>query len=87
MEEFEEEPKSVTKPVVKPVTSFSKSIIPLNQEKSDTNLHVIEGKTKSKEITELNPVKNVKPRLEDYSSLPSVDSLNSKGSKGSKGGA
>ena len=92
VEEFEEEPEP--EPVVKHVTSFSKSIIPLEPleplepfSPSNTNLHVIEGKTKSKDITELNPIKNVKPRLEDYSSLSSVDSLNSKGSKGSKGGA
>ena len=72
------------------VTSFSKSIIPLKPSKDDSNLHVIEGKTKSKELTELNPVKNksvsglsaVKSRLEDYSSLGSVGSLDSKGSKG-----
>jgi superfamily II DNA or RNA helicase len=64
-EEIEEED-----PVV-PITSFSKSIIPLNKEiekekekekeedeDDPANLHVIEGKTASKVPTELNPVKN-----------------------------
>ena len=71
-EEFEKEP-------VVPITSFSKSIIPLNE---DAELHVIEGKTMSKVPTELNPVKN-KKALEDYSS----SSLHAANEKGSKGGA
>ena len=53
--------------IQKPETSFSKSIIlGLNEKtkkkektnsRSSSNLHVVEGKTKSKEPTELNPVK------------------------------
>ena len=44
----------------KPITSFSESIIQQDKSKSNSsnkNLHVIEGKTLSKELTEANPVK------------------------------
>jgi superfamily II DNA or RNA helicase len=68
----------------KPITSFSESIVP-QAKSSDKNIHVIEGKTESKEPTEVNPVKktsisglsNVKSAsnskdksLEDYLSSP-----------------
>ena len=85
----------------KPDTSFSKTIIPKEKEKSDSNLHVIEGKTKSKEPTELNPVKlssvsglSVAKSKSDSNLEPTAKSLEeylssvgSLSSKGSKGGA
>ena len=96
--EIEEDEVEVEEPAasVAPVTSFSKSIIPLKDieeaEEEDEAVHLIEGKTLSKQPTEVNPVKNksisglsdVKNKkknksLEEYASLQSIESLKSKG--------
>jgi superfamily II DNA or RNA helicase len=76
--ETKEDFEAVLKPEIKPVTSFSKTIIPNVQEKTDSNLHIVEGKTKSKEPTELNPVK-----LSSVSGL-SVAKTKSKSESGSE---
>lgn len=89
-------------PVVlqKPETSFSKSIMimPDLNENENEKLHVIEGKTKSKEPTEINPVKlssvsglsvaKTKSDSDTGSTQKSLEGyLSSVGSLSSKGGA
>ena len=93
--------------IKKPVTSFSKSIIldanAKEKEKTDSNLHVIEGETESKQPTKLNPVKlssvsglsvaksKSKSDPDQGSTQKSLEnylsSVGSLSSKGSKGGA
>jgi hypothetical protein len=93
-EVLEEEPAVIKKPE----TSFSKSIIPKEKSNEKANVHVIEGKTKSKEPTELNPVKlspvsalsvaKSKSNSDKGSTQKSLeDYLSSVGSLASKGGA
>jgi hypothetical protein len=78
------------------ITSFSKSIIPSSNSRS--NLHIIEGETESKAPTELNPVKESpvsglsvaksKSNSNSNSTQKSLeDYLSSVGSLSSKGGA
>jgi len=99
-EEPVEEPLEEKPVIKKSETSFSKSMIPNPKSKDDSNLHVIEEKTKSKDPTELNPVKlssisglsaaKSKSNSDSNSTQKSLESyLSSVGSlsKGSKGGA